>query len=220
MRLKLDLHVHTRASHDSLTTLDEALREAVVKRLHGIALTEHGVPSKASGFVKGVLIIPGLEEQTTIGHVLVLGVNSWRLKPGMKPLEVVLEEAEKVGAVTVLAHPFPKTLLLPLISWVRELGVKALEVLNSGELFFRLSSKINIAVALRLKIPMTAGSDSHMPKTIGCAYTVVETPSTSLDDILDSIEQGRTEVYGKPSGLRIKMEGYVLKKRLQQSSRL
>lgn len=220
MKLKLDLHVHTSVSRDSLISLDEALIEARVKGLDGLALTEHDVPSKVKGFVKNILIIPGLEVQTSMGHVLVLGLNQWCLKPGLKPIYVVLEEAERLGAVTILAHPFPRTLIPSFILRIRRRGLDAIEVLNSGTILYPISSRINMRVSLKFNIPMTAGSDSHIPRTIGYAYTLVETSSTHIEDILESIRKGLTEVYGKPSGLKAKLEKRILRGIYRQSSLL
>jgi len=220
MRLKLDLHVHTNASKDSSIRLEEALIEAKAKGLNGLALTEHGTPSKFKGFMRGILIIPSLEEQTPIGHVLVLGLNSWNLKPGLKPIHAVLEEAKKHGAVTVLAHPFPRTLISSYMLWVKRSGLDALEVLNSGNILFPVSSRVNMKMSLKFNIPMTAGSDSHIPRTIGYAYTVIETPSTNMEDILESIRRGLTEVYGRPSGLRAKLEKNIRGRKLGRFSPL
>ncbi|MEM3546794.1 MAG: PHP-associated domain-containing protein [Candidatus Bathyarchaeia archaeon] len=212
MKLKLDLHVHTNVSGDSLIRLDEALVEARVKGLNGLALTEHEKPSKVKGLINNILVIPGLETQTSIGHVLVLGLDQWRLKPGLKPICVVLEEAKRFEAVAVLAHPFPRTLIPSLILKARRLGLDAIEVLNSGTIFYPLSSRVNMKISLKFNIPMTAGSDSHILRTIGYAYTIVETPSTCIEDILESIRRGLTEVYGKPSGLKAKLEKKFLGK--------
>lgn len=211
MKLKLDLHVHTKLSHDSTITLDEAVREAKAKGLHGLALTEHGKPSNVEGLLRGILIIPGLEETTPLGHILILGVNRWRFKPGRKPLATVLEEAKRLGGVTVFAHPFPRTLADSFISRVRGFGLDAVEVLNSGDLFFPISSRVNISLASRLGIPMTAGSDSHMARTIGYAYTAVEAESMKIADILEAIRRGRTEVYGRASGLKARVEKMILR---------
>lgn len=220
MKLKLDLHVHTNASGDSLISLDDALIEAKVKGLNGLALTEHETPSKVSGFMRDIIIIPGLEVPTSIGHVLVLGVDQWKLKPGFKPIQIVLEEAKRRGAVTVLAHPFPRTLIPSSILQIRQSGLDALEVLNSGTILFPLSSRVNMRMSFKFNIPMTAGSDSHIPRTIGYAYTVVETPSTSVEDILESIRKGLTEVYGKPSGLKAKLEKRIHGKMFERFSPL
>ncbi len=220
MKLKLDLHVHTNASGDSLIRLDEALIEAKAKGLNGLALTEHGTPSKVRGFTRGVLIIPGLEVNTLIGHVLVLGVDQWRLKPGLKPIRVVLEEAKRLGAVTVLAHPFPRTLIPSFILRIRQSGLDAIEVLNSGTILFPVSSRVNMRASLKFNIPMTAGSDSHIRRTIGYAYTIVEVPSIGMEDILESIRRGLTEVYGRASGLKAKLEKRIHGKRFEQFSPL
>ncbi|MEM2849455.1 MAG: PHP-associated domain-containing protein [Candidatus Bathyarchaeia archaeon] len=203
-----------------MISLDEALTEAKVKGLDGLALTEHEMPSTVSGFMRDIIIIPGLEVRTSIGHVLVLGVDQWRLKPGLKPIRIVLEEAKRCGAVTVLAHPFPRTLIPSFILQIRQSGLDALEVLNSGTILFPLSSRVNMRMSFKFNIPMTAGSDSHIPRTIGYAYTVVETPSTSVEDILESVRKGLTDVYGKPSGLKAKLEKRVHGKMFEQFSPL
>ncbi|MBS7634607.1 hypothetical protein KEJ34_03805 [Candidatus Bathyarchaeota archaeon] len=60
--------------------------------------------------------------------------------------------------------------------------------------------------AVRYRMPQTAGSDSHIPETIGSAYTIIENDEASVDDIIEAIRKGLTVPFGKgiPLILRIK----------------
>ena len=43
---------------------------------------------------------------------------------------------------------------------------------------------------------MTGGSDSHIPETIGRSFTIVESDSVEVDDVIKAIKLGRTTVGG------------------------
>jgi predicted metal-dependent phosphoesterase TrpH len=52
--------------------------------------------------------------------------------------------------------------------------------------------------AEKRKLPQTAGSDSHIPETIGKAYTVVDVESIHVASVLDAIRNGQVAPEGRP----------------------
>ena len=77
--LKCDLHVHTNASRDGESSVEDVLAAAVKAGLDAIAITDHdtteGSLCALAAQNPGVLIIPGIEVSTRQGHLLVLGTT-------------------------------------------------------------------------------------------------------------------------------------------------
>ncbi|MCJ7574156.1 histidinol-phosphatase, partial [Candidatus Bathyarchaeota archaeon] len=57
-----------------------------------------------------------------------------------------------------------------------------------------------------LDLPVTGGSDSHIPRTIGRAYTVVDSASSEVEDIIEAIKRGRTEAIGSGTSVTERLE--------------
>jgi predicted metal-dependent phosphoesterase TrpH len=70
------------------------------------------------------------------------------------------------------------------------------EVANAAQWPFNYIRGRNESLASKLGLPVTGGSDSHIPETIGRSYTVVDTDSRDIEDILKAIKAGRTESFG------------------------
>ncbi|HJK05035.1 MAG TPA: CehA/McbA family metallohydrolase, partial [Methanocorpusculum sp.] len=106
--LKCDLHVHTNASRDGESSVEDVLAAAVKAGLDAIAITDHdtteGSLCALAAQNPGVLIIPGIEVSTRQGHLLVLGTTKV-LAPKQDVLETIAE-AKALGAVTIVPHPF------------------------------------------------------------------------------------------------------------------
>jgi len=195
-QLRLDLHVHTANSFDGFTTLEEAVSAAKGKRLDGLAITDHDVTTitaDQSCDEQGVILIPGTEVSTRYGHVLALGVSQ-PIPEGLS-VEESVERIHSLNGVAIAAHPFS---MLHGLGWKRESVelVDAIEVINANSHLFTYQTGRSRRLAQTLQKPMTAGSDSHIPKTIGNAYTIVEAEGTNLDAILKAILQGKTRPTG------------------------
>jgi hypothetical protein len=61
-------------------------------------------------------------------------------------------------------------------------------------------------LARRLGLPVTGGSDSHSPETVGDAFTIVRSESRGLSDILNAIRLGHTSIGGSPTALKFKLK--------------
>jgi hypothetical protein len=205
LKIKVDLHVHTIYSGDSKVTLEAAVEAAKRAELDGIAITDHDTVealNKIEKFKKsGILIIPGIEISAIEGHILAFGV--WEPVPPGLSAEETIKEVRRLGGVAVAAHPlFPfkkgigeKTL--------RNLKIDAIETLNASTLPLMYNSEIKKLnkISAELGLPQVGGSDSHLPETVGLAYTVMEVKSESIQDILEAIKTGNV----KPEGSRISM---------------
>lgn len=176
--------------------------DAIVERVKsigydGYALADHDTMEglKEASEKKGDLIfVPAVEISARGAHVLAIDPNE-PIPYGLGIAETV-DRIHQQGATAVLAHPYG----LPR-SWVsmnaaRSSGVDAVEVVNSAQFPFGYICELNKRLADELSLPVTGGSDSHIPQTVGRAYTIIDTPSAELPDVIDSIRKGRTEAGG------------------------
>ena len=195
--LKIDLHVHTCYSEDASTTPKEVVYYAKKNGLDGVAITDHNTLKGAFKLAKKreLIIIPGLEVATHRCHVLALNVTT-QIPPKLGIVETV-QRIHDAGGVTVIAHPsvvLKTGLGLEINS---SLNLDAVEVINSSSFPFFLTTHLSHKLAQRLRLPQTAGSDSHHAQEIGTAYTLVKADSNT-DDVIEAIQKGAITPYGKP----------------------
>ena len=201
MKLKLDLHIHSVYSPDSLNTIDDIVKGIKLKGLQGYALADHDTisgHSEALGKKADLIFIPAMEISAKNCHVLAYDPNE-PIPRGLSLGETV-DRIHEQGAIAVLAHPFgiPR-------NWISVRDVKAtkldaMEVANAAQVPYKYIMKLNRNLAESMGLPETGGSDSHLPSTIGRAFTIVDSPSTEVEDVIKSIREGRTEVEGSGTG--------------------
>jgi len=201
LKLKLDLHIHSVYSPDSLNTIDDIVKGIKLKGLQGYALADHDTisgHSEALGKKADLIFIPAMEISAKNCHVLAYDPNE-PIPRGLS-LEETVDRIHEQGAIAVLAHPFgiPR-------NWISVRDVKAtkldaMEVANAAQVPYKYIMKLNRNLAESMGLPETGGSDSHLPSTIGRAFTIVDSPSTEVEDVIKSIREGRTEVEGSGTG--------------------
>lgn len=193
MKLKLDLHVHTTKSPDAFTPVDKL--PFLIKRsgLDGAAVTDHNFLS--DHFVESGLIIPGMEVSSAQGHVIGLGL--WDSVPRGLSADDTINEIHRLGGLAVIPHPYDlfRSSVRPEILAIRP---DAIEVVNSSSFLHSLTWRKAREFAKKTGIPKVAGSDSHIPQTVGRAFTVVETDSGDIRSILDAIRKGDVDPSGRP----------------------
>lgn len=206
--IKLDLHVHTRFSPDSKASFKAINHQCRAAGIDGYAVTDHetikGLQA-AREAAEGLVVLPGMEVSARRAHIIALDPSD-TVQPGLSLAETV-ELIHEQGATAVLAHPYglPRSWANP--EAVRQAGFDAIEVANSAQFPFKLLTGKNLKLAQRLGLPCTGGSDSHVAETVGRCYTVIDTPSLAVEDIIESIRRGRAQPVG---------EGMTMKERLSQ----
>ena len=192
--MKFDLHIHSNYS-DGHADVKEIVQAAKRRGLDGIAITDHdtmkGIPA-AKKYIKekklDLLLIPGIEVNTSEGHLLILGVD----KPPQKKRspEETIEEAHDLGGIANVPHPYhPFRHALGRIP-----DADAVEVYNSKHLFGLANGRAKLE-ASRRGMTMVAGSDSHFAETVGLGVTEIE--AEDVDGVLEAIRLGQTRILGK-----------------------
>jgi len=194
--LKFDLHVHSSCS-DGRDGVGEILEAAVERGLDGIAITDHDTLEGsflAEEIVRDkeldLLVIPGVEVSTSDGHLLALGTRE--LPPGGRSAEETIEFIHQRGGIAIVSHPYH----LFRHAMYRIPDCDAVEVYNS-KYIVGIANWWARRKAERLGLPMVAGSDAHMAKTVGLGVTVVEVQGEDVTDVLEAIREGRVEISGR-----------------------
>jgi hypothetical protein len=170
--MKLDLHVHSTYSADSLATPKDIVRVARKKGLDGVAVTDHdtimgGLETKKACSDRGFIVIVGEEISTEKGDIIGLFLEK-EIKSRL--CADVIKEIHSQGGIAILPHPLKhheldESLLA---------GIDAVEIFNS-----RTSNDKNskaLMLAKKYSKPMVAGSDAHFCIEIGRAMTIIEDP--------------------------------------------
>ena len=173
-QLRLDLHIHTRASHDCLSEYVDVVAAARARGLHRIAVTDH---NEIEGALRArdlapELVIVGEEVKTAEGADLSGLFLSEKILAGTPALEAAQAIREQGGLVYV-PHPFAgrkglgKEALEKLAPWI-----DIVEVFNA-----RIhDQELNRRAARWAEahgFPGAAGSDAHTLAEIGRAVVAV-----------------------------------------------
>jgi len=185
----LDLHAHGwERSLDSGASAVALARAAAAAGLDGLCLTDHNAlcpadEAAALSAQHGIVVIPGMEVGTEVGHVLVFGLD--RFRPELVHLRQLRRIALAEGAAMVWAHPM-RELHLPRPDW-EELPAlfEALEVVN-GDHNDREDGYF-AQLARTLGLGATAGSDAHSVQAIGRVATALEQPVRDLAGLIAAL---------------------------------
>ena len=197
--LKIDLHVHTVESYDAHTRREDLPAIIKTRGLDGVAVTEHNNfnPPKLDA-----LIIPGVEISSRQGHIIALGIHEM-VQP-RQPADDTIRQIHKQDGLVIIPHPYD-----PVCECIKlsRLTIKpdAVETVNADALSFYISNWLARRDAAKFKLPQVGGSDSHIPQTVGDAYTVVETDSPTTKDVLEAIRAGRVRAEGRATSVRNKL---------------
>jgi predicted metal-dependent phosphoesterase TrpH len=204
--LKIDLHVHTCYSPDSVITLREVIAYSKKRGLDGVAITDHNTVKGALKLkTRDIIIIHGIEVSTLNGHILGLNVTTpIPPKLGIKETIHLIHEA---GGIAVAPHPttFYKSPPSRRIS-----SYDAVEVMNASSIPFPFFTSLSKRFADGLDLPKTGGSDSHYAPEIGVAYTVIDANS-DVDEIVRAIKKGAVVPVGEGISWKTRVERTALK---------
>jgi predicted metal-dependent phosphoesterase TrpH len=192
---RIDLHAHTRRSHDAWTSPAEFVRRATAAGLDRIAVTDHGTVdgALAAAAVDPARIIVGEEMRCREGADLI-GLFLTAAIPDRLSARETAAAIRAQGGVVYAPHPFAylrraadqATLVMQLADVV--------EVFNSRAFAPRWNRRAREA-SREAGLPAFASSDAHFPWEIGRAWT--ELPP--FDDARTFLEAARRAV---PCGAR------------------
>ena len=198
MELRIDLHLHTTLSEDSTVTLEDAIDGCWRLGLDGFAATNHDVLTRIPESAlsdSGLIILPGVETKAEGIHIGAFDVNE--LIEESLSLGEAVDRIHDQGGIAVICHAHSV-----LRTWmdrrkVEEAGFDLVEVANAHQFPYWMMAEMNRSLAEKLNCPQTGGSDSHIPQTVGRAYTVLEADERSPEGVLDALRKGRCRGEGR-----------------------
>ena len=203
LRLKIDLHVHTHYSNDSLITPESLEHYARKQGLNAVAVTDHDRLEGAKEIAKkvGILIVPGVEVSSSQGHVVGLAVE--KSVPSRLGVEETVDKIHEAGGIAVACHP--ASLFKGSVGDRSNAKFDAVEVVNSSAFPFNRSVVMGERLASRLGVAKVGGSDAHYGPEIGYAYTIVDA-TLETEEIIRAIRERKCHAEGKaiPLSFRIK----------------
>jgi predicted metal-dependent phosphoesterase TrpH len=159
--VRVDCHVHTRDSFDSVETVDRVLASAAETGLDGVVVTDHDhvvnsrtAAERAPEF--GLIGIPGVELSTVEGHLLGIGVDE--RPPAGRSFERSVAAVREAGGLAVVPHPFQLT--RHGVSAAAIADCDGIEVFNA-HMLTGIRNRQAARYAARRGYPRFAGSDAH-----------------------------------------------------------
>lgn len=202
---KADLHIHSRYSKDSISSLKAILTRAKKTKLDLIAITDHDTIEGAKEAIKmasefGVNVIIGEEIKTKMGDIVALFIEETILS-GRGLVETVKEIHQQNG-LAIIPHPgnwfadgvsyesifeiFDQLDGIELFNGAWPGGNKREETKTLNKLFFNLAG--------------VGGSDAHLARQVGSAYTIF--PGRSPKELYASIKNKTTMPMGNSWGYK------------------
>lgn len=186
----IDMHTHTSVySTDSNLLPHESLAQAAERGLDGVVLTEHDVvwPADRTAHLAeqiGILVLPGVEVTTELGHVLVYGLDA--LVPRITNAKRLRAFCDEQNALMFLAHPARDPgLRVPRAAMELFDGVEGLNGCDGP-----LQNQSASSRGRTRPLPPIGGSDSHALHEVGTAATEFAANIETLDDLMRALRSG------------------------------
>ena len=188
--MRVDLHLHSRYSHDSRTSLDALIKRAAECGLDRIALTDHNTVEGALELARLApeLAIVGEEAKTLEGEVIGLFITR-RIPPFLRP-EEAMDLVHEMGGLTYVPHPldgnrshFRPERIVELVG-----RIDILEVHNpwcepaANAAAARLAAELDMVTA--------TGSDAHSAHELGRSWMEIDNFS-GAQDFLGKLRRAR-----------------------------
>ena len=196
--VRLDLHVHSQYSPDSVLTVEGVASRLASLGFHGFALTDHntvdGHAQLASlrGRFPDLVLVPGVEISTDEGHLLAYGISL--APPSRLPVAQTIEWVRDRGGVCVLAHPFRFSHGVGRVV-AEGACVTAIETVNGHN--SPGANRRAADVAKRRGLGATAGSDAHQPADLGRAFTEFPEGTKTVEAVLEAMRKGSMTATGR-----------------------
>ena len=219
--MKFDPHIHSVYSGDSRSEVIDILIQAEKKGLDAIAISDHNEIAGsrlARSYGGSIIVVPSIEISSDKGHILGLGVDEI-IPKGLSAVETV-DRIHDAGGLAIVPHPFSYYRHGLFCNVDKNLGVDGVETKNARYIFgynaryiFGYSNKQAETLAYNKRLATLGASDSHFLKSVGDAFTEVNTKGNdSVDGILKAIKHRRCKAMGhRTSNFLIAKEVFVKK---------
>jgi predicted metal-dependent phosphoesterase TrpH len=202
--LRMDMHVHTRASYDSLNDPPAILRAMDARGIDRVVLADH---DELHGALTAAELAPDRllvgEEIRTAEGPDVIGILLRERIPRGTPIVECCERIRAQGGVVYVPHPFD----------LRRRGggehhLAAIEALvdvveaHNARTWGRGVNERGEAWARRRGLPLGAGSDAHSLAEVGAAFVEVPAFERTRESLLAALRAGRVAGRGT-SGRRV-----------------
>jgi predicted metal-dependent phosphoesterase TrpH len=189
-----DLHMHSFYSNDCKNHPKDIIKQAIQKKLSGIAITDHNTTKFHHQNYKSdrLVILSGVEVSTKSGHIIGLGLTE-TIEKGLS-VEETVEKIVELNGLPIASHPFDFT-RKGIGRKIYRLKDITVETLNGSSPFTRFNEKAKIW-AEQNNLSVTGGSDAHRIQEIGLAYTVFENEVRNIDEAIEEIRKRQTTVGG------------------------
>jgi predicted metal-dependent phosphoesterase TrpH len=228
-RAFIDLHCHTSASFDSLSSVDSVLRAASSRGLTHLAITDHdridGALEARELAPAGVTVLVGEEIRTRDGDLIAVFLSE-AIPPGLSGADTIAAVREQGGLVGI-PHPFDRTrggslaraeqpgtleALAPMVDWIEAWNARVM-IGNGNHRAAELAAAAGV--------PGIAASDAHTSMEIGIASTVVDGDPSTPEGLKAALAGDRHLVMGRASAyLRLVTPVAKLIQRLRGNGRV
>ena len=188
--MRIDLHLHSRYSHDGRSTLEELIERCAECGLDRIALTDHNTVEGALALAEIApdLAIVGEEAKTREGEVIGLFITS-RLPPYMRA-EDVMDMIHEMGGLTYVPHPLDRHRSNFSAERIAELAGR-IDIIETYNAWCEPAENQAAArLAKELEKVSATGSDAHAASELGRSWMEIE-DYTTPQDFLEKLRSAR-----------------------------
>jgi hypothetical protein len=188
--VRVDLHLHSRYSHDGRSTLQELIERCAECGLDRIALTDHNTVEGALALaaIAPDLAIVGEEAKTREGEVIGLFITR-RIPPYMRA-EDVMDMIHEMGGLTYVPHPLDRHRSNFSVERMVELA-RRIDIIETYNAWCEPAENQAAArLAVELEKVSATGSDAHAASELGRSWMEID-DYTTPQDFLEKLRLAR-----------------------------
>jgi dephospho-CoA kinase len=217
-RLRIDMHMHTRASFDCLSDPRRVIAAAAARGVQRIAITDHNRVATALEMADAFpdSVIPGEEVRTKEG-IDVIGLYLEEEIPKGTPAREVCRRVKDQGGLVYLPHPYARGKggggryaeeLAPLVDIIEVFNAR----LHPGHL-----NEPGEELAARWSKPRGAGSDAHMVGEVAGAWVELDYHPNEPAALLAALEHAQVRGVTTPRVVHLASTWAKVRKRLPRA---
>ena len=188
---RVELHTHTRFSHDSILPLWLLYRMLSIKKIACVAITDHNEIEGAFRFrnrYPQISVIVGEEIFSSDGEIIGLFLSE-RIEPGLSADETI-SRIRSQGGIVCIPHPADtkrnKTVLKTEVLIEQRERIDCIEQYN-GRTLSAEDIERQQTIADMSKLPCVVGSDAHTFYELGRNYNIFRFPVITKEDFLSQL---------------------------------